>query len=82
MEDFFEYFAYNQIEPFGEDREDLRAALVPWMLAGYFSKKNKKPKFEDFILSASLDDEPKKPKRRQSYEKMEKTLKLLFESTK
>jgi hypothetical protein len=82
MDEFFEYAAYNQIEPFGDDREDLRAAMVPWMLAGYFSKKGRTPKFEDFILSNSLDDKPKTPKARQSFEKMESTLKALFESTK
>jgi len=82
LDDFFEYVAYNQIEPFGDDREDLRAALVPWMLAGYFAKKHKKPKFKDFILGNILSDEPKKTKRHQSAKQMESTLKTLFESTK
>ena len=80
--DFFEYIAYNQIEPFGDDREDMRAALMPWMLAGYFSKKHRKPKFHEFILGNMLDDKPKKPKREQSVKQMETTLKTLFESTK
>ena len=82
IEDFFEYVAYNQIEPFGEDREDLRAALVPFMLAGYFAKKHKKPKFEDFLLSNILDDKPKSSKRGQSAKHMEATLKGLFEQVK
>ncbi len=82
QDDFFEYVAYNQIEPFGDDREDIRAALVPWMLAGYFAKKHKKPKFEDFILSNILSDGPKKPKRKQSIKQMESVLKTLFEASK
>ncbi len=82
VEDFFEYVAYNRLEPFGDDREDMRAALMPWMLAGYFSKKHRKPKFHEFILSNMLDDKSKKPNQQQSTKQMERNLKTLFESTK
>ena len=80
VEDFYEYVAYNKLEPFGEDREDMRAALVPHMLANYFSKKGKAPKYDDFLLSNMLGDE-KQPKKRQSHKQMAATLKALFMSS-
>ena len=80
VEDFYEYAAYNQLEPFGEDREDMRAALVPHMLSSYFSKKGKAPKYNDFLLSNMLVGE-KAPKKRQSHKQMEAALKALFMSS-
>ena len=80
VEDFYEYVAYSRLEPFGDDREDMRAALVPHMLASYFSKKGKAPKYDDFLLSNMLTDE-KTPKKRQSHKQMESALKALFLSS-
>ncbi len=72
---FMEYMAFNQIEPFGDDREDMRAAIVPSLLSGYFAKKGRVPKFDDFLLSNMLKQPGEKPK--QSVKQMEEILKGL-----
>ena len=70
--EFAEWMAYYQIEPFGEERADLREAMVPFMLANAFGEKGKKPKLEDFLISNLINDEPKL---RQSLEEMQVKLK-------
>ena len=82
VEDFFEYVAFNKIEPFGDDREDMRAAILPHMIGNAFSKKGRGPKYEEYLLSNMLSGEKPSPRKRQSLEKMEKTLKDLFLATK
>ena len=73
--EFLEYVAYNQIEPFGDEREDMRAAIAPWVFAGCFSKKGKSPKFDNYVLSSMLREPGEKPT--QEYRQMETTLKNL-----
>lgn len=43
-----EWMAYNNLEPFGEERADVRSAMIACVMANAFSKK--KHKIEDFIL--------------------------------
>ncbi len=64
--------AYYQIEPFGEERADLREAMVPFMLASAFGKKGRKVKFEDFLVSNLITAEQKP---RQTLEQMQMVLK-------
>lgn len=75
--EFQEWKAYLSIEPIGEERDDLRAALVPYMLACAFSKKSKRVKFADFILSNVLNGKPE-----QTPEEMLTQLKLASASLK
>lgn len=43
--------AYYQVEPFGEEREDLRAALICQTMANINRGKNTTPfKLDDFML--------------------------------
>ena len=82
VEEFLEYWTYNQIEPFGDDREDLRAAYTPWLISSYFAKKGKAPKYEDFLVSNMIAKQTKTvEQQRQSPEDMKKKLKGLFLST-
>jgi hypothetical protein len=81
VEEFFEYAAYNQIEPFGDDREDMRAAIIPHMLGDFFSKKGKGPRYEEYLLSNMLANRGEKPRRkvqRQTQAQMEAVLKGLY----
>lgn len=78
--EFIEYVAYSQIEPFGHDRQDMLAAITPWVLADIFSKKGKSPQFDKFLLSNMLREPGGKPA--QSVERMTMTLKGLVESIK
>ena len=80
VREFMEYIAFNQLEPFGDDREDMRAAIVPWFLSTVFRKKGRIPKFDDFLLSNMLKQPGEKPK--QSVEQMEATLKGLVDQIK
>ena len=80
VDEFFEYWAYNQIEPFGDDREDMRAAMTPFLIFGYLAKKGKAPKYEEFLISNVIAKETK-PTKSQTKSQMEKDLKALFLST-
>ncbi|MHC4145164.1 MAG: phage tail assembly protein T [Planctomycetota bacterium] len=83
VEEFFEYAAFNQVEPFGNDRADMYAAIVPHMLGNFMSKKGKGAPYEDYLLSNMLSEgEKRKPRKGQTQAEMEKTLKDLFLSTK
>jgi hypothetical protein len=56
--------AYYKLEPFGEERADLRAALICYVLACINSPKGKKPKITDFLLDfdkAASSKEPQSP---------------------
>ena len=49
--EFAEWMAYSQIEPWGEERADLRAALICKVLADINTPKGKqRAKLEDFML--------------------------------
>ena len=76
--EFTEYLAFNQLEPFGDDRDDMRAAIAPWLLSSLFAKKGRAPKFEDFVLSNMLKAPGEKPV--QTTDQMMMTLKSLVES--
>lgn len=59
-----EWSQYYQLEPFGEERADLRAALVACLVANANRDLEKHPEpFEitDFLLK--FDDEPEEPKK-------------------
>ena len=47
--EFAEWMAFYQIEPFGEDRHDLRHGILCSVIAGLFASKGNAPKPEDFI---------------------------------
>ena len=49
--EFAEWIAYSQVEPWGEERADLRAALICKILADINTPKGKQPmKLTDFLL--------------------------------
>jgi Protein of unknown function (DUF4035) len=47
--EFSEWLAYNMIEPFGEERGDLRAGIIACTFAQANAKKGKRFKPEDFM---------------------------------
>lgn len=55
-----EWMAYDNIEPFGEIRADMRAgAIVQAIIAPYVKKGHKVPKLQQCMLN--FDNEEKKP---------------------
>ena len=55
---FAEWLAYSRIEPWGEERDDLRTGILASMIANMFRDKGKKPaKPSDFILNFEPEDE-------------------------
>jgi hypothetical protein len=49
---FAEWMAYSRLEPWGEEREDLRAGIVASTIANVNLRKGKKPfKPQDFMPS-------------------------------
>lgn len=57
----FEWIAYAELEPFGEDRADWRAALVASMVHNVAVDRKHQKKVQDFLLKFG-DQEPRKPK--------------------
>jgi len=49
-QEFAEWAAYDQLEPFGEERADLRAALIAYTMACAWHSGKGRPKFDDFLL--------------------------------
>ena len=46
-----EWMAFSRIEPFGEERADLRSAVVACVIANANRGKNQRPfKIDDFVL--------------------------------
>jgi hypothetical protein len=77
---FQEWYWYEQIEPFGELREDFRAALVAMHIAntGYDLKKRGKPyDIEDFLLKFSEVRSQPKPEQKQATEEQIRILNIL-----
>jgi hypothetical protein len=61
---FAEWLAYSRIEPWGEEREDLRIGIIASMIANMFREKGKKPaQPSDFILDFEPEDEDAKTQR-------------------
>lgn len=57
-----EWRAYSQVEPFGEERADMRAALVAQTMANLWRGKNTNPfTLEDFMLKFEPEPEPMTP---------------------
>ena len=58
---FAEWMAYSRVEPWGENRDDLRIGILASMIANMFREKGKKPaKPTDFVLNfAPVDEEAK-----------------------
>ena len=55
---FAEWMAYAKLEPFGEERADLRAGIVASTIANVNRGKNQKPyKPTDFMASFELETE-------------------------
>ena len=55
---FAEWLAYSRIEPWGEERDDLRTGILASMIENIFRDKGKKPaKPSDFILNFEPEDE-------------------------
>ena len=48
--EFRSWLAEYELEPFGERRADLRAALIAWTVASVFSKKGHQPDINSFLL--------------------------------
>lgn len=49
IELFYEWMAYAELEPFGEERADLRSAIVATVMANAWAGKGKKYKPADFM---------------------------------
>ena len=48
--EFNEWFAYSDLEPFGEERADLRSGIVASTIASIYRKKgSRQPKPQDFM---------------------------------
>lgn len=47
--EFSEWIAFNDIEPFGEERDDLRSAIVAATIANIFRGKGPAHKVADFM---------------------------------
>lgn len=63
--EFAEWKAYLQIEPFGEDRDDIRSAIIACVIANCNREKGKPPfKISDFVPKFKngqpMDDEEMK----------------------
>ncbi len=68
-QEFAEWMAYDRVDPFGEHRADLRAALVASVIANSNRGKNKSAfKLEDFMLDFSGE------KKRQDWMEMQSAL--------
>jgi len=51
--EFSEWIAYHELDPFGQEREDLRAGMIAAPLINCWSKKGgKKAKPKDWILKS------------------------------
>lgn len=57
--EFLEWRAYALIEPFGEDRADLRIGYAFAKMAGLFVKRGTRLKPGDFTPSFGGDDQPR-----------------------
>lgn len=69
--EFAEWLAYYSIEPFGEERGDLRAGIVAAQIANAFRGKNQRPfKAIEFMPLVN-----RQPKRQQSVKYMVAVLK-------
>ncbi len=55
-QEFAHWIAFNQLEPFGEERQDLRFAMVCCLIAN--SQSRKTFKLEDFMLKFDHDRKP------------------------
>jgi hypothetical protein len=47
--EFAEWAAYYRLEPWGEERADLRSGIIAHLIAGALSKKGRYPKLGDFL---------------------------------
>ena len=47
--EFAEWMAFMAVEPMGEERSDMHAALLALMQASAYAGKGAKPKFADFL---------------------------------
>ena len=49
--EFAEHAAYARLEPWDEERGDMRAAMIAYTMAcAWYGKKGPRPKFDDFLL--------------------------------
>lgn len=57
---FLEWVAYNNIEPFGETRDDLRAGIISATIANVNRDPKKGPPFtpQDFMPNFEPEEEP------------------------
>lgn len=76
--EFAEWLAFYQLEPFGDERADLRAAIMPFLFATAFRKRGKtRPSMDDFMVSSMLSDSTDEP---MAVREMEMTLRRLARS--
>jgi len=69
--EFSEWLAYAQLEPFGEERGDLRAAIVASVMANRWRGKNERP-------TTPMDFMPYAKKRQQSPEEIKAELRSIL----
>lgn len=55
--EFTDWLAYYQLEPFGEERADLRHAVLCALVANIFRGKGRRAKLTDFM--PRFDEEPR-----------------------
>lgn len=65
--EFAEWVAFYQLEPFGEERADLRAGIISSAVANYSGKINEPTRPRDFM--PHFGEQPERP--RQTVEEMQ-----------
>lgn len=56
--EFTDWLAYYQLEPFGEERADLRNAILCALIANLLRGKGRRAKLKDFL--PRFDEEPRR----------------------
>ena len=70
---FFEWMDYYDLEPFGEERADLRCGIIAHVIASVNAPKGKKYKVSDFMPKFDKRSGPGATRPKQSAAQMEST---------
>jgi len=70
-----EWMAYYEIEPWGEERADIRQAITSALIANQYRGKNQRPyKVQDFLAVPQPDRQSKLPAKEMSVAEMKRKL--------
>lgn len=73
---FAEWLAYERLEPFGEERADLRAAIIASSIVNVFAAKGRTVKLKDFMIDWDAEPEAEMTDQ-QVFEKMKAAFKAI-----